>query len=471
MANTPVVAKANTGTGTDAFASDLISGTNWPYSKIAFGPESTATAVSASDPLPVDIGTPTVSLSAGSLSALENITVGGTVEIGSTSLAALESITVGGTVELGATSLAALESITATGPLTDTQLRAAEVPVSVAGVATETTLSSINSELNLIEGYFKAEDAPAVSGDKGLPLLAMRQLADTTSTDADGDYTLVKIDEEGRVKVATKPASFALVTGNITANAQTVFCDVSRASNVQIHMVATSLVGHNVTFEGSLDSTNGTDGAWFGIQVIRSNANTIELTTGVLAATPAYAWEASVNGLSFIRVRATAHTSGTATWKFQRGSYATEPIPAAQISGTQPVSGTVTATVTAGTVNPVVPATPYFVNSAASTNGALILTGTSGLHAFYATNEGASAAYVKLYNKATAPTVGTDVPEMIIPVPAAVGGVPGVATLPIGFGAFRFPLGLGIAITRNAVFSDTTAVGAGEVKVKLSRTV
>lgn len=238
------------------------------------------------------------------------------------------------------------------------------VPVSAAslplpsGAATESTLSTIS-------GALKAEDAAAGSGDLGFPMLAMRQLADTTSTDTDGDYTLIKIDEEGRVKVATKPASFVLVTGNITANTQTVFCDVSRSSNVMISMVATSLVGHNVTFEGSIDSTNGTDGVWFGIQVIRSNANTIELTTGVLAATPAYAWEASVNGLSFIRVRATAHTSGTATWKFQRGSYATEPIPAAQISGTQPVSGTVTATVAAATLG--IPAIVADVASAALT--------------------------------------------------------------------------------------------------------
>jgi len=34
----------------------------------------------------------------------------------------------------------------------------------------------------------------------------------------------------------------------------------------------------------------------------------------------------------------------------------------------------------------------------------------------------------------------------------------------------RFALGLGIAITRNAAHTDTTAVGAAEVKVKLSRT-
>ena len=149
----------------------------------------------------------------------------------------------------------------------------------------------------------------------------------------------------------------------------------------------------------------------------------------------------------------------------------TVALDSATLSALEGVNATVSGT--AGTVNPVVPATPYFVNSAASTNGALILTGTSNLSSFYATNEGATTAYVKLYNKATAPTVGTDVPEMTIPVPdaAAVSGVPGVATIPIGFHGFRFALGLGIAITRKAVYTDTTAVGAGEVKVKLSRTV
>lgn len=301
-----------------------------------------------------------------------------------------------------------------------------------AEIATEATLTSVNAEIGLIEGYFKAEDSPAVSGDKGLPLLAMRQLADTTSTDADGDYTLIKIDEEGRVKVATKPASFAIVTSNITANAQTAFCDVSRSSNVMIAMVAASLVGHNVTFEGSIDSTTGTDGNWFGIQVIRTNANTIELTSGVLAATPAYAWEASVNGLSFIRVRATAHTSGTATWKFQRGSYATEPIPAAQTSGTQPVSGTVTATVgtsiTGGTISPLTVAGGTIEASAARTttaNGATI-TNASGRGAMFYINVSAASGttptlVVQLQVQDPVSTSWIDVTPAVTPTITGVG--------------------------------------------------
>jgi len=134
-------------------------------------------------------------------------------------------------------------------------------------------------------------------------------------------------------------------------------------------------------------------------------------------------------------------------------------------TATQPVSWTVTATVL-----PPAPTTPYFLNSAATTNGALIITGTSGVFSIYATNEWASTAYIKLYNKATAPTVGTDIPEMIIPVPAAAAWIPWVANIPWGFIGYRFALWLGIAITRNAVFSDTTAIWAGEVKVKLSRT-
>jgi hypothetical protein len=335
-------------------------------------------------------------------------------------------------------------------------------------IATETTLATIADSIG-------NSNAPYTPGSPGQIVLARRRDTDSSPA-ADGDMTILNVDEEGRLKVASKPASYPDITGDITAvqaaigvpvAGGTVAGDVSRASNVMMFCTGTfSTV--NCAFEGSLQDTGDTN--WFGLQAVRSNANTIETATGNLSAQPAYAWELSVNGLRRVRVRATARTSGTQSWRFVLGTYATEPIPAAQASATQPVSGTVTATVTAGTVNPVVPATPYILNSAASTNEALILTGTSGLQAFYATNTGATVAFVKLYNKATAPA-STDVPAMILPVPAAVSGVPGVATLPIGFSGFRFALGLGIRITGAVADNDTTAVAAGQVKVMLSRTV
>lgn len=338
-----------------------------------------------------------------------------------------------------------------------------------ANAATEATLAALQSLLNTIAGTIQNHNSTFVDGSPGQIMLGKRRDSDTTLV-ADGDLNVLNLDEEGRLKVASKPASYSPTVGNVNSATSTVFINTERFSNLMIHCTGT-FAGANCTFEGSLNSTNGTDGNWFGVQAIRSNANTIETTTGVLAAAPAYAWELSVNALKYFRVRATAWTSGTQVWTMIPGTYATEPIPGAQISGTQPVSGTVTATVTAGTINPVVPATPYFLNSAATTNGALIITGTSNVSSFYATNEGATTAYIKLYNKATAPTVGTDVPEMIIPVPAAALGVPGVANPNIGFHGFRFALGLGIAITGAAGHTDTTAVAAGQVKVKISRAI
>jgi hypothetical protein len=172
-------------------------------------------------------------------------------------------------------------------------------------------------------------------------MLAKRRDSDTTSV-ADGDLNTLNLDEEGRLKVASKPASYTATVGNVTSATSAVSVATERFSNLMLHCKGT-FAGVNCTFEGSLDSTNGTDGAWFAVQAIRSNANTIETTTGVLAAAPAYAWELSVNALKWFRVRATAWTSGTQVWTMIPGTYATEPIPGAQISGTQPVSGTVTA--------------------------------------------------------------------------------------------------------------------------------
>lgn len=254
-------------------------------------------------------------------------------------------------------------------------------------------------------------------------------------------------------------------TGAITANSQRVSATVSTGNAVAIQLDGTH-AGANLTFELS---NNGT--VWDLTTAVRSGTASPLTATGVLASNGTTLWHLYCGAAQFVSVRSTAFTSGSLNVRFRAISIGSPTAVVVQPSGTQPVSGTVTATVTAGTVNPVVPATPYFLNSAATTNGALIITGTSGLQAFYATNIGATAAFVKLYNKASAPTVGTDTPEMIIYVPAAVAGVPGVATLPIGFSGFRFALGLGIAITGAVADSDTTAVAAGQVKVKLSRTV
>lgn len=186
-------------------------------------------------------------------------------------------------------------------------------------------------------------------------VVAVRNDADGVPLVPDGELSLLMTDEAGRLKVSTKPATYPDITGDITAvqasisvpvAGGTVVGDVSRCSNVMAFCTGT-FSAINCTFEGSIESSGDTN--WFTVQAIRSSANTIETTTGSLSAQPAYAWELSVNALKRFRVRCTARTSGTQSWRFVQGTYATEPIPGAQISGTQPVSGTVTAS---GTVGP-----------------------------------------------------------------------------------------------------------------------
>lgn len=309
-----------------------------------------------------------------------------------------------------------------------------------------------------LTGVIKAEDSPSVSGDNGVPILAIRYASDTPTASSDGDYTLLKVDEEGRLKVSSKPASYADITGDITAIQATISTpvaggtvagDVSRASNVMAFCTGT-FSGVNCTFEGSLESTGDTN--WFGIQAIRSNANTIETTTGALSAQPAYSWEMSVNALKRVRVRATARTSGTQSWRFVQGTYATEPIPGAQASATQPVSGTVTITNPAGTT--------YNLVTTASTNAAIVKASAGMLYEITISNPTATAAYVKLYNKASAPTVGTDIPVLTISVPATSTTTMPVA-IPFGQVGKRFATGIAISCTAAAAATDTANAVAG----------
>jgi hypothetical protein len=344
-------------------------------------------------------------------------------------------------------------------------------PMPVADASGNTLLAAIQALLTTLNGTIGTSNQPYISGSDGQLILARRRDADSSPA-ADGDMTVLNIDDEGRLKVASKPASYAAITGNITANGQTVFVDCVRFSNLMIHCSGT-FAGANVTFEGSLNSTNGTDGNWFAVQAVRSNANTIELTTGVLAAAPAYAWELSVNALKFFRVRATAFTSGTQVWTFVPGTYATEPIPAAQISGTQPVSGTVTANIGTGSLaagtnlvgdvglqvraNATGASSFSNVVSAATTNAQSIKGSAGRVLGWSFVNNATAVRYVKLHNIATAPTAGAGVVSTI-PIPPN-GGVSNV-TLGQGMG---FGTGIGMTIVTGAAATDATSVAAADV--------
>lgn len=105
----------------------------------------------------------------------------------------------------------------------------------------------------------------------------------------------------------------------------------------------------------------------------------------------------------------------------------------------------------------------YRVLSAATTNAASVKASAGQVYGWHITNLSATAArFVKLYNMATAPTVGTDTPVMTLPLPA--GGQANVA-FPTGI---AFATGIALAITGALADSDTTAVAANDVVVNLA---
>ena len=101
--------------------------------------------------------------------------------------------------------------------------------------------------------------------------------------------------------------------------------------------------------------------------------------------------------------------------------------------------------------------------SAATTNSNLVMAGAAGtnvnagvvLKTLVASNSAATAYFLKLYNKATAPTCGTDMPVQTILLPSG-------QTVPLDYGLGElYPLGLGFCITGAIGDADTTGAAAG----------
>lgn len=116
-------------------------------------------------------------------------------------------------------------------------------------------------------------------------------------------------------------------------------------------------------------------------------------------------------------------------------------------------------TVTTTAVTP----TAHFRNSTADTNLVNVKTTAGTVFNLTASNTGAGVAWVKLYNKATAPVLASDTPVLIVPVPAG-----GFVNLPFEAVGLRFGTGIAHAITGLGADTDATAVTAGQVKVAIS---
>ena len=97
------------------------------------------------------------------------------------------------------------------------------------------------------------------------------------------------------------------------------------------------------------------------------------------------------------------------------------------------------------------------VLAAASTNATSVKNSSARLYGYQLANTSAAFKYVRIYNKASAPTVGTDSPAMVIPIP------PG-QTIDLDMAVpVALATGFAFAITGAAGDLDATAVAANDV--------
>lgn len=104
----------------------------------------------------------------------------------------------------------------------------------------------------------------------------------------------------------------------------------------------------------------------------------------------------------------------------------------------------------------------YEVVAAATNNAASIKATPGKVHGWYCYNASAAARYVKLYNKASAPSPGSDTPKWVIALPA------GAAANVLDARGLDFPTGIGIAIVQGIANNDNTAVAASDVVASIA---
>lgn len=269
---------------------------------------------------------------------------------------------------------------------------------------------------------------------------------------------------------ATTTSTAAWTSATPTATTLTVATSGYASVAVTVSNTSTMTAGV-ITFEISPDNV-----VWVGTLTTRVDAYLAEPGTYNLTNIAARAWTVSTNGFAYFRVRLSTAIvgTGTASLTITPQIFPVQPVVTVgqgvaanmQVTATQAGGWTVTPANTANTTAWLMRlsaqgtggATMFTLLSAATTNATSIKITAGTLFSLNASNTTATIAYIKLYNKASAPTVGTDTPVMTITVPA--NGYVDLSIPPMGL---AFATGIAYAITGAAALADATAVAANQI--------
>lgn len=128
-----------------------------------------------------------------------------------------------------------------------------------------------------------------------------------------------------------------------------------------------------------------------------------------------------------------------------------------QVNNSPSVTATMTSTTIAAPAATIAGTTPFKILSAATTNATSVKTTAARLLGGVIGNTTAAWKFLKIYNKASAPTVGTDIPVFTIPIP------PNGAISLRGTLGVTMATGLAFAITGGSADLDTTVTAVGDV--------
>lgn len=237
---------------------------------------------------------------------------------------------------------------------------------------------------------------------------------------------------------------------------------LENASSMVIQLVnqgTASLAAGVFNFEASVDSTDGTDGTWGLVPAVRVGNPAVFTSPEVspsIAAGAAQGWfyEVDVAAYRWFRIRTSVAGTASSQPIFKLGLSDNPSSAVVHITGAVSMS-----------TEPSIAFVPQgsFYNSTATTNLTNVRNTAATLGAISVSNTGAATRYLKLYNKASAPALATDIPVIVLIVPAGTD-----KNYTFGPKGIRFGTGLSFAMVGGAADTDATAVGAAEVKAGFS---
>ena len=476
------------GTGGATIATDDDGIAQHQYVKLEFGGDGTFTKVSAAAPLPVDgsgvtqpISAASLPLPTGAATAAKQPALGtaGTASAdvltvqGIASMTALKvdasgtavpitdnagSLTVDGTVGVSGTVTVDSELTTAdldTGVGTDTRA----VVGLVYGASGGGTLVSTTNPLPVGDngGSLTVDNGGTFAvqaAQSGTWTVQPGNTANTTAWKVDASSVAVPVtDNSSTLSVDDGAGSLTVdgtvgISGTVTVDSELTTADLDTGAGTDTRAVVGLVYG--ASGGGTLVSTTNP-------LPIGDNGGSLTVDGTVSITANSAVNCAQMNGIA---VTMGNGVSGTGVQRVTIASDSTGTVAATQ-SGTWTVqpgnTANTTAWLTSNTPSTSGGLSISRVVSAASTNATSAKASAGQVYGWYLSNSNAANRYFKLYNKASAPTVGTDTPVMTIMIPA--GGAANV----LGATGIAFGTGIAYALTTGAADSDTGAVAANEI--------